>query len=60
MMPPGMASAGAIVVQSDVLHPIVHPLSDEQSAIVEEFIRQQYEFMAVGDWQAQMMQKQLV
>jgi two-component system phosphate regulon sensor histidine kinase PhoR len=59
MMPPGMASAGAIVVQSDVLHPIVHPLSDEQSAIVEEFIRQQNEFMAVGDWQAQMVQKQL-
>jgi two-component system phosphate regulon sensor histidine kinase PhoR len=59
MMPPGMASAGAIVVQSDVLHPIVHPLSDEQSAIVEEFIRQQNELMAVGDWQAQMMQKQL-
>lgn len=59
MMPPGMASAGAIVVQSDVLHPIVHPLTDEQSAIVEEFIRQQNEFMAVGDWQAQMVQKQL-
>ena len=59
MMPPGLASAGAIVVQSDVLHPIVHPLTDEQSAIVEEFIRQQNEFMAVGDWQAQIVQKQL-
>ena len=59
MMPPNMASGGAIVVQSDVLHPIVHPLTDEQSVIVEEFIRQQNEFMAVGDWQAQMVQKQL-
>ncbi len=59
MMPPGLASAGAIVVQSDVLHPIVHPLSAEQSAIVEEFIRQQNEFMAIGDWQAQVVQKQL-
>lgn len=59
MMPPGLASAGAIVVQSDVLHPIIHSLSDEQSAIVEEFIRQQNELMAVGDWQAQMFQKQV-
>ncbi len=60
MMPPGMASAGAIVVQSDVLHPIVHPLTDEQSVIVQEFIRQQNEFMTVGDWQAQMVQKTIV
>ncbi len=59
MMPPGLASAGAIVVQSDVLHPIVHPLTDEQSAIVEEFIRQQNELMTVGDWQAQLVQRQL-
>ena len=57
-MPSGMAPAGAVVVQSDVLHPIVQPLSAEQMAVVEEFFRQQDELMAVGDWQAQLAQQQ--
>ena len=52
-----MAPAGAMVVQSDVLHPIVQPLSPEQMAVVEEFFRQQDELMAVGDWQAQLAQQ---
>ncbi|GAB3798092.1 hypothetical protein GCM10028819_18440 [Spirosoma humi] len=57
-IPPGMTSVGNIVVQSDVLHPIVRPLSAEQMAVVEEFVRQQDELMAVGDWQAQLAQQQ--
>ena len=57
-MPPGMTSGGNVVVQSDVLHPIVRPLSPEQMAVVEEFFRQQDELMAVGDWQAQLVQQQ--
>lgn len=55
---PGMAPAGAVVVQSDVLHPLAQPLSPEQMAVVEEFFRQQDELMAVGDWQAQLAQQQ--
>ncbi len=55
---PGMTPAGAVVVQSDVLHPIVRPLSAEQMAVVEEFFRQQDELMAVGDWQTQVAQQQ--
>ncbi len=58
MMPSGIAPAGAVVVQSDVLHPIVRPLSAEQMVVVEEFFRQQDELMAVGDWQTQLAQQQ--
>ncbi|WP_338874218.1 HAMP domain-containing sensor histidine kinase [Spirosoma sp. SC4-14] len=54
----GTAPAGAVVVQSDVLHPVAHPLSAEQMAVVEEFFRQQDELMAVGDWQTQLAQQQ--
>ncbi|WP_020597793.1 sensor histidine kinase [Spirosoma panaciterrae] len=54
----GMTPSGAVVVQSDILHPIVRPLSPEQMAVVEEFVRQQDELMAVGDWQTQMIQQQ--
>jgi two-component system, OmpR family, phosphate regulon sensor histidine kinase PhoR len=54
----GMVPAGAVVVQSDVLHPTVHPLSADQMAVVEEFFRQQDELMAVGDWQTQLAQQQ--
>ncbi|WP_461150427.1 sensor histidine kinase [Spirosoma pulveris] len=57
-LPPGMTAAGTMVVQSDVLHPIVRPLSAEQMVVVEEFFRQQDELMAVGDWQAQLAQQQ--
>ncbi|MCX6213094.1 HAMP domain-containing sensor histidine kinase [Spirosoma sp.] len=57
-LPAGMTAAGTMVVQSDVLHPIVRPLSAEQMAVVEEFFRQQDELMAVGDWQAQLVQQQ--
>jgi two-component system phosphate regulon sensor histidine kinase PhoR len=57
-IPYGMAPAGAVVVQSDVLHPVAHPLSAEQMAVVEEFFRQQDELMAVGDWQTQLAQQQ--
>ncbi|GAB3778633.1 hypothetical protein GCM10028818_27900 [Spirosoma horti] len=57
-IPSGMTSVGNIVVQSDVLHPIVRPLSPEQMAVVEEFVRQQDELMAVGDWQTQLAQQQ--
>lgn len=57
-IPSGMTSVGNIVVQSDVLHPIVRPLSAEQMAVVEEFVRQQDELMAVGDWQTQLAQQQ--
>ncbi|ADB41355.1 sensor histidine kinase [Spirosoma linguale] len=56
-LPPGMTAAGTMVVQSDVLHPIVRPLSAEQMVVVEEFFRQQDELMAVGDWQAQLAQQ---
>ena len=58
IMPSGIAPAGAVVVQSDVLHPIVRPLSAEQMVVVEEFFRQQDELMAVGDWQTQLAQQQ--
>ncbi|UFH55489.1 sensor histidine kinase KdpD [Spirosoma sp. KNUC1025] len=58
MMASGTAPAGAMVVQSDILHPIVQPLSSEQMAVVEEFFRQQEELMAAGDWQAQLVQQQ--
>ncbi|GAB4035378.1 sensor histidine kinase [Spirosoma gilvum] len=54
----GMTPTGSVVVQSDILHPIVRPLSPEQMAVVEEFVRQQDELMAVGDWQTQMIQQQ--
>lgn len=57
-IPTEMAPAGAVVVQSDVLHPIVRPLSAEQMAVVEDFFRQQDELMAAGDWQAQVAQQQ--
>ena len=53
-----MAPTGAVVVQSDISHPIIQPLSAEQMAVVEEFVRQQDESMAVGDWQRQMVQQQ--
>lgn len=49
--------AGAMVVQSDVLHPTVRPLSAEQMMIVEQFFRQQDELMAAGDWQTQLVQQ---
>ena len=58
IVPPGMVPAGAVMVQSDVLHPVIHPLSAEQMAVVEDFFRQQDELMAVGDWQAQLVQQQ--
>ncbi|GAB4001806.1 hypothetical protein GCM10028807_58870 [Spirosoma daeguense] len=54
----GMPLGGAVVVQSDVLHPTIHPLSPEQMAVVEEFFRQQHELMAIGDWQTQLIQQQ--
>ena len=53
-----LSPAGTMVVQSDVLHPIVQPLSPEQTAIVEEFFRKQEELMAVGDWQTQLAQQE--
>lgn len=55
---PGIVPAGAVVVQSDVLHPTVHPLSADQMVVVEEFFRQQDELMAAGDWQTQLIQQQ--
>ncbi|MFD2938123.1 sensor histidine kinase [Spirosoma flavum] len=58
VLPPGMTPAGAVVVQSDALQPIVRPLSAEQMAVVEEFFHQQDELMAVGDWQTQLAQQQ--
>ncbi|WP_080059457.1 sensor histidine kinase [Spirosoma aerolatum] len=58
MLSAGMTPTGSVVVQSDILHPIVRPLSPEQMAVVEEFVRQQDELMAVGDWQTQMIQQQ--
>jgi two-component system phosphate regulon sensor histidine kinase PhoR len=57
-VPSEIAPAGAMVVQSDALHPVVHPLSAEQAAIVQEFFRQQAELMAVGDWETQLLQQQ--
>ncbi|WP_461138460.1 sensor histidine kinase [Spirosoma pomorum] len=53
-----IAPAGAMVVQSDVLHPTVRPLTAEQMMIVEEFFRQQDELMALGDWQTRLAQQQ--
>ncbi|GAB4026111.1 hypothetical protein GCM10028773_54150 [Spirosoma koreense] len=53
----GTNPTAAVVVQSDILHPIVRPLSPEQMAVVEEFYRQQTELMAVGDWQTQLVQQ---
>lgn len=53
-----LTPGGAVVVQSDVLHPVVRPLSAEQMAVVEEFYRQQDELMAAGDWQTQLVQQQ--
>ena len=50
--------AGAVVVQSDVLQPTVHPLSADQMRVVEAFFRQQEELSAVGDWQTQLAQQQ--
>ncbi len=58
IMPSSMGPAGAVVVQSDVLHPIVRPLSAEQTAVIQDFLRGQEELMAVGDWQTQMVQQQ--
>ena len=52
------SSAGAMVVQSDVLHQTVRPLSAEQMMVVEEFFRQQNELAAVGNWQMQLLQQQ--
>ena len=52
------SSTGAMVVQSDVLHQTVRPLSAEQMMVVEEFFRQQNELAAVGDWQMQLLQQQ--
>ena len=57
MMSASTSPSGAVVVQSDMLHPTVHPLSPEQMAVVEEFFRQQDELMAVGDWQTQLAQQ---
>ena len=54
----GMIPAGSVVVQSDALHPTVHPLSADQMVVVEDFFRQQDELMAVGDWQTQLAQQQ--
>jgi two-component system phosphate regulon sensor histidine kinase PhoR len=56
--PTSIAPAGAMVVQSDVLHPTVRPLTAEQMMIVEEFFRQQDELMALGDWQTRLAQQQ--
>ena len=56
--PAGFIPSGALVVQSDVLHPTIRPLSAEQMGIVEEFFRQQDELMAIGDWQTQLVQQQ--
>ena len=56
--PRQLSPTGTMVVQSDVLHPIVQPLSPEQTAIVEEFFRKQEELMAVGDWQTQLAQQE--
>ena len=56
-MSPGMVPAGAVVVQSDMSHPTVHPLSADQMLVVEEFFRQQEELMTVGDWQTQLAQQ---
>jgi two-component system, OmpR family, phosphate regulon sensor histidine kinase PhoR len=50
---------GAIVVQSDVLHPQPQTLTLEQAQIVEAYFRQQEELMAVGDWETQLIQQQL-
>jgi len=50
--------AGAMVVQSDVLHPTVRSLSAEQMLVVEDFFRQQNELMAIGDWQTQLLQQE--
>ena len=58
MSPTGLSSAGSVVIQSDISHPVVHPLSAEQMAVVEEFVRQQDELMAAGDWQRQLAQQQ--
>ncbi|GAB2549494.1 hypothetical protein GCM10027085_45420 [Spirosoma aerophilum] len=55
---PGMAPVATMVVQSDVLHPIVRSLSAEQVALVEEFLHQQAELIAVGDWQTQLAQQE--
>ncbi|MDB5241109.1 MAG: two-component sensor histidine kinase [Spirosoma sp.] len=55
---PGMISPGTVVVESDVLHPTVHPLSADQARVVEQFFRQQEELMAVGDWQTQLLQQE--
>ncbi|MBD2700060.1 HAMP domain-containing histidine kinase [Spirosoma sp. BT702] len=53
-------NGGALVVQSDALHPTGRPLSlsPEQAAIVAEFLRQQGELMAIGDWQTQLIHQQ--
>lgn len=56
-MIPATTPSGAVMVQSDILHPTVQPLSPEQMAVVEEFFRQQEELMAVGDWQTQLAQQ---
>ncbi|HLL94124.1 MAG TPA: HAMP domain-containing sensor histidine kinase [Spirosoma sp.] len=56
---PGMIPPGRVVVESDVLHPTVHPLSADQAMVVEQFFRQQEELMAVGDWQTQLVQQRL-
>ncbi len=55
---PNAGGMGGMVVQSDVLHPMVQPLTLEQAAVVEAFFRQQDELIAVGDWQTQIAQQQ--
>ncbi|GAB3941939.1 hypothetical protein GCM10028805_05900 [Spirosoma harenae] len=58
MLSLNMTPNGAVVVQSDIPHPTIRPLSPEQTAIVQGFYRQQEELMAVGDWQAQLAEQQ--
>ena len=54
----GLSPTGSVVIESDISHPVIHPLSAEQMAVVEEFVRQQDELMAAGDWERQLVQQQ--
>lgn len=42
---------------TDVLHPTPQPLTPEQQQVIEAFLRQQNELMAIGDWQTQLIQQ---
>lgn len=54
----GRLIQGGMVPPSDVLHPVVQPLTAEQMLVVEQFFRQQEELMVTGNWQAQLEQQQ--